>query len=819
MGSPVILSPMRPDGDVPANKALPAVTICPLMGKHKYWIAITITALIAALVLATHLRIQGAGTARVVRSANDLRILGVPVGWAARYGTAACVVPRTGGRASFSDSGVVTDSAERQFPAQIRFDYVPPKKLPADWPDGDWCVSLRQRVFETAARWVAAAPPDRLIADKRESGREAEAVLRRKLESAGIQVSNLSVRFIVPELLSSALSVPEIATKAMDARPVIFLGLDGADWTLLDGYMAAGDMPNLARLVREGRSGILQTQTPPLSPLLWNTMMTGVSPLEHRILDFTRFHPDTGVKEPITADERREPAIWNMATFGGKSVAVFGLWATYPAEAVRGLIVSDRFFTFLFTEETPPAGVVFPPSRDGWARQIRKNAEAGIGYEAVRQYLPWLTESEFASHSGSKDAYAHPVSALHRILMETELYHRLATDYLRSKVPDLSVIYFQSTDSIGHVFAPYNPPRQPHISEQDFNRYKDVARLFFRNFDRLLGEYVAMALQKQAVLMLASDHGFRWLEGRPTELSSFATATAAKWHRNEGIYLIWGERIAPGRSARGDIQQVCATLLKLAGLPHARGAAREPLGGLPGSTTAVDYRQHYRAVPPPAASGAEAVSEEIAKLRALGYIGATEPTATSSRGSTRTAGSHNNEALILRHQKKTTEAVAALERALALDPTLASAAWNLSDMLWAQKRELDRSDALLVQAFANGLPEAIELLVGRSIGYQRSGYADRSLHLLESAVAVKPDDTELRLFRGRYRIDRGECAGALEDFRVAQQLNPRNPIAFASAGIAEVCLGNPAGALAYFRQALQIDPNQPRIRAYIESLQ
>lgn len=806
-------------GDVPANRALPAVTICPLMGKHKYSIVITAAALIAAVVLATHLRIQGPGTARVVRSANDVRILGGSVGWAARYGTAACVVPQTGGRASFSDSGVVTDSGERQFPAQIRFGYVLPKKLPADWPSGNWCDSLRGRVLETAARWVASAPPDRLISDQRESGREAGAALQRQLESDGIQVSNLTVRFIVPEVLSSAQSVPEIATRATNARPVIFLGLDGADWSLLDGYMAAGDMPNLARLVREGRSGILQTQTPPLSPLLWNTMTTGVSPLEHRILDFTRFHPATGVKEPITADERRVPAIWNMATFGGKSVAVFGLWATYPAEAVRGLIVSDRFFTFLFAEETPPAGSVFPPSRDGWAREIRKTAEAGIGYEAVRQYLPWLSESEFASRSISKDPYQHPVSALHRILIETEVYHRLATDYLRRKTPDLSVIYFQGTDSIGHVFAPFNPPRQAQISEQDFNRYKDVARLYFRAFDRLLGEYAAIARQRQASLMLASDHGFRWKEGRPTELSSFATATAAKWHRDEGIYVLWGEGIAPGRGSRGDIQQVCATLLKMAGLPHARDAVKEPLAGLPRSTAVVDYRPHYRPVPAPAAPSAETVSEEIAKLRALGYIGATEPTVAQSRGSTRSAGSHNNEGLILQHLKKTNEAIAALERALAVDPRLASAAWNLSDVLFAQKRDLDRSDTLLVQAFANGLPEGIELLIGRAIGYQRSGYADRSLRLLESAVTVKPDDAELRMFRGRYRIDRGECAGALEDFRVAQQLTPRNPVAFASAGIAEVCLGNRAEALAYFRQALQIDPNQPRIRAYLQTLQ
>src|SRR5712692_1045279 len=78
------------------------------------------------------------------------------------------------------------------------------------------------------------------------------------------------------------------------ARPVLFIGLDGADWQLLDDYMARGAMPNLAALVREGTSGILETIHPPRSPLVWTTMMTGVGPLDHGILDFIQFDPQSG---------------------------------------------------------------------------------------------------------------------------------------------------------------------------------------------------------------------------------------------------------------------------------------------------------------------------------------------------------------------------------------------------------------------------------------------------------------------------------------------------------------------------------------------
>ena len=72
-------------------------------------------------------------------------------------------------------------------------------------------------------------------------------------------------------LLTAACGSPSakpVSSTAATGRRVIFIGLDGADWQLLDEYMSAGAMPNLARLVREGTSGVLDTIRPPLSPLI-----------------------------------------------------------------------------------------------------------------------------------------------------------------------------------------------------------------------------------------------------------------------------------------------------------------------------------------------------------------------------------------------------------------------------------------------------------------------------------------------------------------------------------------------------------------------
>lgn len=768
-------------------------------------------------VLVVHFSYQPRGEARVIRNGDGVRLIAGRVGFAPLYLGRGCLVSG-GERLAFDHAMNGRTAANDSVELDIAFQYAPPASLPAGWPDGEWCTSLETFARTSVERWLLAFDRDELLGDSRAAGWLAAEALERDLEAAGIDADNVSVRPRVPDELLSTRAIPEIVAMGSDAPPVIVLALDGADWQYLDHLIARGAMPELAQLAATGARGELESEHPALSPLLWNTMMTGASPLEHGILDFTRFHPSTGTKEPITSDGREVPAIWNMATDGGKSVLVLGLWATYPAEPVRGTLVSDRFFTFLFQEDEPPPGVVWPPWREERMRTILGAVEGEIGLDDLRLYLPWLTESEYRAHETSGNPYGHPISALRRILIETTLYDRIATELMAEALPDLSIVYIQGTDTVGHMFAPYAPPLQPEVDEAEYERYKDVPETYFRAIDALIGRYHDLARDRGARLVLASDHGFHWFEGRPTQLSSFAQATAAKWHRHDGIFLIAGPGVEPAAGLRGGIRQLCATMLALSGLPIAVNIEQRPLPGTPsGERRLADYREHYEPVDPvlseAATSGTE---EELAKLRALGYIGAGESLRSATAGSgTRTAGSYNNEGLILRDDRKLEEAKVAFDRAIEIDPNLSSALWNLSDMLFADS-ELDRADELLTRAFANELPEGRKYLIGRAIGYQRSGMADRSLALLEEAVRAKPDDTELRMFRGRYRIEQGDCRGALDDFKAAQRIEPDNAIAFASAGLAANCLGDPAEAERNFRRALEINPNQPQLRRMLD---
>jgi tetratricopeptide (TPR) repeat protein len=424
-------------------------------------------------------------------------------------------------------------------------------------------------------------------------------------------VTRNALRYFIAALFVAA----ACARPVEPARPrVIFVGLDGADWQSLDPLMADGTMPNLAALVRDGARGPLLTQHPPLSPLVWTSMMTGVSPLRHRILDFTRYNPATRQREPITSDERAVPAIWNMVSSRGRRVDVVGLWATDPPERVNGTIVSDREI-------------------------VREGGGSGV----------------------------------ERIELETELRHRRITELIEKDHPDLAIVYFDGTDAMGHLLAPNLP------------------RAYFARIDAILGDDRKLAEKTGATLVIASDHGFDW--------SKPSGKQPADNHREEGIILRYPKGPLPH-----SVIDICPMLLELLRMPR----------------DVDDYRRSYRRAQ--AAAPTPAANEEIAKLKALGYIGGSEPSTSSS---TRTAGSYSNEGLILRDLGRGDDAIAAFENALRVDPKNDSAKWNLSrSLLLRGKDVLKRKDcAAALQDFAR----AAELAPNDALAFASRGTAQLCL--------------------------------------------------------------------------------------------
>ncbi len=76
-------------------------------------------------------------------------------------------------------------------------------------------------------------------------------------------------------------------------KRVIVIGIDGMDYSLTKQLMETGELPNFARLAKEGSFSSLATSIPPQSPVAWSSVITGLDPGGHGIFDFIHRNPDT----------------------------------------------------------------------------------------------------------------------------------------------------------------------------------------------------------------------------------------------------------------------------------------------------------------------------------------------------------------------------------------------------------------------------------------------------------------------------------------------------------------------------------------------
>src|SRR5262249_51635979 len=122
--------------------------------------------------------------------------------------------------------------------------------------------------------------------------------------------------------------------------PILVIGLDGATLDLVGPWVKQGRLPVLGRLMREGAWGRLRSTIPAATFPAWTSLVTGVTPGRHGILDFTERVPGTYRLRFVNGSFRRAPAMWTRLTHAGRRVAVVTVPATYPPEPVAGIMVS-----------------------------------------------------------------------------------------------------------------------------------------------------------------------------------------------------------------------------------------------------------------------------------------------------------------------------------------------------------------------------------------------------------------------------------------------------------------------------------------------
>ena len=610
--------------------------------------------------------------------------------------------------------------------------------------------------------------------------------------------------------------ISDRAPRSAGGARVIWLGLDGLDWELLDRLSQEGKMPNWARLASEGFRADLRSFYPVLSPILWTTAATGVGPDVHRVLDFQETDPKSGTKLPVSGLSRAVPAVWNIASAAGKKVGVVGWWATHPAEEVDGFFVSDRASPLLFGD-LPRAGVAFPASLAPGVEQVVAR-DGAVSDPDIARFID-LSPADIAAARGSGAGMENPVVALSRILAATRVNHRIARELYDRNRPDLMALYLEGTDEIGHVFAPYVAPRLECTSEADFARYHRAVDVYYGLVDRMLGQWMRRAKEDGATLVVHSDHGFKWGEDRTCARSSFNWSTAAYWHRMNGVFAAWGARVRPSKNrTKVSIFDVAPTVLALVGLPVDRRMTGRPVAVAFGGLATLPKKDLFgtvvvRRVAAESLSTAEA-SEYAKKLRALGYLTGAETQPVTPAGGDRpgmTEGGWNNLGVYLREEVHDLSAAeSALRKALELRPDYASPIFNLA-ILYRMKGEDAKAIEWLYRSLDAGHAEPERTVANWVAEYEEKNKTGPAITLLERATAKFPDDEpfarELGLLRFRARRDCPGAFAALSPF----EAKTTDTDTLNALGLFQTCLGRRREAVALFERSLALKPDQPAV--------
>ena len=239
-----------------------------------------------------------------------------------------------------------------------------------------------------------------------------------------------SVACLLLSLLLVSCSAPAAPPRG---RRVVLVAADGASWGLLSPLMARGELPHLARLYLAGSAGVL-TAGEALSPAaIWTSVATGRSRDAHGVVFDAVRAPGSHELRAVTADQRRVPALWDIASAREVTVGVAGWPATWPAEPVRGFLVAEGY-----TRQTAGRrGFIHPPGGLG---------AGGEGGEQLE--LPPERMTEASVDPFLEQAFADDVALLSRAL---SLY--------RVHQPRLLLLRFRSIDAVAHRFWQYHEPR------------------------------------------------------------------------------------------------------------------------------------------------------------------------------------------------------------------------------------------------------------------------------------------------------------------------------------------------------------------------
>jgi len=276
---------------------------------------------------------------------------------------------------------------------------------------------------------------------------------------------------------------------------VLCLGLDGADFDLVQELRGQGKLPTIGRLAVRGTFGPLRSTIPAATPTAWSSFLTGLNPGGHGIFNFST-NPNRSLERVESAASRGGAPFWRTLGAAGHRSAFVTVPFTFPPEPLDGVLVSGY------------GGPLEPAILPAAARERILERHPGL----VTAHHP-MKERWWENFDGFTQKlldHVDQIADVCKLAMELE--------------PDLALLCvdFMSADFAGHLgwhrLDPNHPAHRPEEAGDELVRV-------YQAVDAACGELAEEAERRygeEPTVLVLSDHGMkpiywtfhlnRWLE-------------------------------------------------------------------------------------------------------------------------------------------------------------------------------------------------------------------------------------------------------------------------------------------------------------------
>jgi len=307
-------------------------------------------------------------------------------------------------------------------------------------------------------------------------------------------------------------------------RPALVLGLDGATFDVIHPLVAAGRLPTLARMLAEGAAAPLPSTVPAMTFPAWSALLTGRSPGEHGLFDFTQKVPGRYRVAFTNATHRAGTTLFRRVADAGGAVLALGMPTTFPPEALPGLQV---------------CGFDAPVSRGTNDRSV---SDPDLYARVASTAGPWMVPDLDEGASG--DAWhERALEVLLARIARKQAFALEALARLRAQGddPTLMCVVFSESDTVCHHFWRDHDPASPRHDPAAPARRRDAVALVYERLDEACGA-LREAFGRKRPCIVVSDHGAGGAARRVVHLNRRLERCGLLTRRPRGGLEPWARR-------------------------------------------------------------------------------------------------------------------------------------------------------------------------------------------------------------------------------------------------------------------------------------